>query len=185
MTTRARNLHWIATGDAGAHETLGVMRDAVHNAVNDPTFVWWARSIVEDCPQRNETCCAYAVREFVSGAIHFQRDPVGVENITPPLVHMQKLRGRFGAYVLGDCDDAATLSAALGMAVGLPARFVALAFPMPGDPPGMRYGQDNAPYQHVFTELLAGGAWREMDTTRPDNIALASVRISRRLTYPL
>lgn len=185
MTTRALAVHWLATGDAGAKETLRVMAAAVHHAITNPAFVWWARSIVQDCPPRNETCCAYAIREYVAGAVHFQRDPLGVENITPPEVHMQKLRGRFGAYVLGDCDDAATLSAALGMAVGLPARFVVLAFPMPGDAPGVRYTQDTAPYQHVYTELLAGGAWREMDTTRPDNLALANVRVARRLVYPV
>lgn len=185
MTTRVHATHWLATGDAGSRETLATMARAVREAIVDISFVWWARSIVQDCPPRNETCCAYSIREYVSGAIRFVRDPVGVENITPPLEHMRKLRGAFGAYVLGDCDDAATLSAALGMAVGLPARFVAIAFPMPGDAPGMKYTADNAPYQHVYTELLAGGAWREMDTTRPDNLALANVRVARRIIYPV
>lgn len=183
--TRALSSVWLATGDAGAAETLRVMQKYVHEALVSPSFTWWARSLVDDCPTRNETCIAYAIRDYVQTAIKFIRDPIGVENITPPLVHMDKLRGHFGSTVGGDCDDAATLSAALGMSVGLPARFQAIAFPQPGDVPGMRYNEDNAPFGHVYTELLAGGAWREMDTTRPDNIDLRNIKVVRRLTFPV
>lgn len=169
MTQRTVATQWLASGDAGARETLRVMSRVVHEAIAATAFVWWARGIVQSCPPHAEACCAQAIRDYVSGAVWFQRDPLGVENITHPLDHMQRLADP-AAHVVGDCDDAATLSAALGMAVGLPARFIALAFGQPSDPPGTRYTQANAPYLHVYTELLAGGQWREMDTTRPEQM---------------
>lgn len=170
MTTRARNVHWLATGDAGAKETLRFMSRVVRQAVASPDFVWWARSLTAECEARDETCLASTVRRFVARVLHFRRDPVGVENITPPLTHMMKLRGSYAAFVDGDCDDAATLSAALGMAVGLEARFQVIALARPGAPAPRAYTEANAPYQHVYTELRAGGRWLEMDTTRPEQM---------------
>lgn len=180
MTTRTVNSRWIATGDPGVRETLQIMQRVVHAAIADPSFVWWARELVNDCPPRQELCCAQTIREYVRRSVWFCRDPLGVENITPPLEHMRKLRGNYGGHVLGDCDDAATLSAALGMAVGLPAQFQALAFGRPDDPPGTVYTDVNAPYMHVYTTLMADGVWHEMDTTRPDQMLPPT--IVRRLT---
>ena len=180
MTTRGL-VGWIVNGDAGAVETLHVMQRLVRAAVLDPSFVWWSREICQDCVARDEYCLALVIRQFVDMSVKFVRDPVGVESLTSPLTHMKKLRGHYGMTVGGDCDDAATLSAALGLAVGLPARFVVIAFPVAAPIPGEGFVEDNAPYQHVFTELYAAGQWREMDTTKP--LGIGPIRIVRRLTF--
>lgn len=180
MTTRQYAHVWMATGDAGARETLGVMARLVHQAAADTNFVWWARNIVNDCPPHNDECNALAIRDFVDRYVWFQRDPLGVENLTHPLEHMRRLTMPGASHVKGDCDDVATLSAALGLALGMPAAFTVLAFARPDDPPGTRYGEYNAPYQHVYTSLAAGSRLYEMDTTRP--LAMLPPQIVRQLT---
>lgn len=169
MTTRGYATRWLAVGDAGAKGTLSYMAQLVHQATSDPQFVWWARSIVNNCLPRDDSCCALSIREFVDRSVWFLRDPLGNENITPPLEHMRRLMSAPGSHVRGDCDDAATLSAALGLAVGMPARFTVLAFAPNDAPPLAHYDQRNAPFEHVFTSLWSSNenAWRDMDTTRP------------------
>lgn len=182
MTTRTYG-RWLATGDAGARETLGYMAQLVHQASGDPQFVWWARSIVNDCMPRDDSCCALSIREFVARSVWFLRDPLGSENITPPLEHMRRLMAAPGSHVRGDCDDAATLSAALGLAVGMPAMFTVLAFAPNDAPLDVRYDQRNAPFEHVYTSLYSSndGGWREMDTTRP--LADLPIRVVRSLNW--
>jgi len=80
------------------------------------------------------------------GAVH--RGPRGL---------VQRSAGQRGVAQV-DCDDVAMLGAALGKAVGLRARFVAVAF-----------GPRGAPYRHVWAELgpRTNNVWLDMDTTRP------------------
>lgn len=169
MTTRTYGTRWLAIGDGGAKETLQYMAQLVHQAAADAEFVWWARGVINNCLPRDDACCAMTIRAFVDHSVWFLRDPLGVENITPPLEHMRRLMQAPGSHVRGDCDDAATLSAALGLAAGMPAQFTVLAFVPDDAPPGVHYDQRNAPYEHVFASLWSTNenGWREMDTTRP------------------
>jgi hypothetical protein len=68
--------------------------------------------------------------------------------------------------VLGACDDAAVLAAALGMAVALEARFTAYAF---GHPTGT-LADRSAPFTHVITSLFDGQGWQLLDVTRPEDM---------------
>lgn len=148
---------WILSTDSAVRHTLGRMSRAVRLALNDPDFVWWARDILKYVPERDYRGQAMAVRAFVARSIRFARDPLGVESITRPQEHQKRLQA--GGFVLGDCDDAATLAAALGMSVGLRGEFTVLAFNRP-----------DAPYQHVYTTLVTpAGEKVECDTTRAAN----------------
>ena len=136
------------------------MQHDVNGAIQDHEFVDWVRAeIYKYAPSaidnRDYSGVARGVRAYVAEHIKFCPDPVGIENITPPQAHMKLLRKVH--TVLGDCDDAATLSAAMGKSLGIPASFKILAFRKP-----------NAPYQHVITYLHPrGGLVIDMDTTRP------------------
>jgi hypothetical protein len=156
MTGTQARPGWRILGTPGAKSTLSKMSRGVHYAIHKPEFVWWARSVVQTCSARNVMCQARMIRAYVARVIQFTRDPVGAENITPPLEHMDRIKEALAngpGYVLGDCDDAASLSAALGMAVGIPASFRILAF--------------GGPWQHVYTILhVPQGGDVEMDTTR-------------------
>ncbi|MGI8481227.1 MAG: transglutaminase domain-containing protein [Chthoniobacterales bacterium] len=156
QTTRG----FLIASDAQAKMTLNRMRQKVRQAVLDHDFVWWARKELHKLApdafaSRNWSQVARAVRQYVGAHIRFTPDPVGDENLTPPLEHMRMFQN--GATILlGDCDDAATLSAAMAEAVGIPAEFVLRAF----------YKPDN-PYQHVLTVLHPkGGGAMVSDTTR-------------------
>lgn len=146
--------------DAQAKLTLKRMQHNVNGAIQDHEFVNWVRGEIyryspNAVEERNYPAVARAIRAYVADHIKFVPDPVGIENITPPQEHMrllQKVR-----IVLGDCDDAATLSAAMGKSLGIGASFKILAFRKP-----------DAPYQHVITYLHPrGGMVIDMDTTRP------------------
>lgn len=151
---------FLIESDAQAKLTLSRMRQKVRQSVLDREFIWWVRGelnkIAPDAIRtRNWAGVARAVREFVAAHIVYCPDPVGVENLTAPVEHMQLFKN--GARtLLGDCDDAASLSAAMGEALGIGAEFVARAF----------YKPDN-PYQHVVTYLHPkGSSGIDMDTTR-------------------
>ena len=85
----------------------------------------------------------------------FRRDPWRLEWVMAPAAQLAYVKAQ--GCVEGDCDDAAVLAAALGEALGFPARFAVLGFL------GRR-----GPISHVFTELeVPGAGWYELDVTRP------------------
>lgn len=96
---------------------------------------------------------AQRIRSWLRRHIAFLRDPATAELLHDPVSVLLELgrRPRFAA----DCDDVAMLGAALGLAIGLRARFVIL-----GDAGG---------FAHVFTELTDPELeeWVELDITRP------------------
>ena len=94
-----------------------------------------------------------ALEGYGRAVFHFTRDPHGVELLHTPAWMLREIAQRGKTYV--DCDDAALLLAALGEAVGIPARFVAVAF-----------FDRAAPYSHVWVELFDGRGWRILDPTR-------------------
>jgi transglutaminase-like putative cysteine protease len=161
MTTKVRRGFYIpyVPGDAQAKQTLRQMQHLVNGAIQDHEFVWWVRGEINaiapvTIESRDYAGVARAIRSYVAAHIRFSPDPDGIENITPPLEHMKYLRKY--RVLLGDCDDAATLSASMGKALGIPAEFRILAFWRP-----------DSPYQHVVTYLHPrGGQVIDMDTTR-------------------
>lgn len=159
MSTSLRKGFYIES-DSQAKSTLRLMQHLVNGAIQDHEFVWWVRGEINfiaplTIEDRNWVGVARAIRSYVAAHIRFCPDPDGIENITPPREHMKLLK--LHRVLLGDCDDAATLSAAMGKSLGIPAEFRIFAF----------YKPDN-PYQHVVTYLHPrGGSVIDMDTTAP------------------
>jgi transglutaminase-like putative cysteine protease len=75
-----------------------------------------------------------ALYYFVCRRIRYQRDPLTVELVKTPLATLQT--------GVGDCDDIATLLAAMVLLCGSEARFVTVGFKRRG------------PFTHVFCEAL-------------------------------
>lgn len=110
---------------------------------------------IRGCPSLAFGCQLDALRAWLLTVWRFARDPAGVEMVSRPGAMLDEFR--CVGYITGDCDDAAVLGAAIGKAVGFPARFVVLGFHGP-----------RSPFTHVFTELMEGpGLWRDLDITRP------------------
>jgi transglutaminase-like putative cysteine protease len=140
----------IPPGNAGVLVTVQTMRDMVRGQAEAPEVVEWAEALASPCcPVKT----AEAVRRFLRQHVIFQPDPPGVEFVRDPLYMLRRIGSQ--GYAEGDCDDVATLGAALGAASYLPARFRLLSFG-PAEP-----------FEHVFTELGTGTGWVELDTTRP------------------
>ena len=144
----------IPAGDAGASITLRKMQVLVNQSLTDPVVINTAKSIIRFLPERNYPMFVDALREFLSQRVLFCKDPRGVELLHTPRYMLDTIARRF--YLQADCDDAAILAAALGKALGLRARFVALGFSVP-----------RAPLSHVYTEIgLPSGEWIPLDTTK-------------------
>jgi transglutaminase-like putative cysteine protease len=139
----------IPDGDAGTMATLRKMRELARVSAPTPLLQRTGRYIVGSggAPRG-----AARIRRFLARHVRFHPDPFMLELVQTPRLQLERIRT--AGYVLGDCDDIATLGAALGLAVHLAARFVVLAF----DPAG--------PWEHVYCELLTPDGWAELDTSR-------------------
>ncbi|MGE0347385.1 MAG: transglutaminase family protein [Gemmatimonadales bacterium] len=153
---------WIPTGSLGIELTIFRMRRLVRGALGSPLLAETAAGIVAGSGSSVEA--AERIRAFLELVVEFTPDPDGSELLKSPRYMLREIQelGR----VRGDCDDVAILGAALGRAVGLPARFVLLAF------------VHGAPFEHVYTELLTADGWLELDTTKPHQLP-SGLRIVR------
>lgn len=153
MKTRVERYR-IAPGDRGVRQTVKYMRRLVVRSLSEPLPVETAALIITPYCTTCSAEVALAIRGFLETYFVFVPDPVGHELLRAP-THLLEQIEKVG-HASGDCDDVAILGASLGMAVGLPARFVILGF----DPHG--------PFSHVYTELYTSQGWQEMDTTAPE-----------------
>lgn len=112
----------IPNGIEGTRATLRIMRDFARAAVRNPAQIvrQKAESLVESLPPRKYFAEIRALHEFVRDEIRYLRDPVGIERVATPEATLEIKQG--------DCDDKATLLAALLDSIGHPSRFVAVAF---------------------------------------------------------
>ena len=128
------------------------VRDCLAHSV---ALVQTANNIVSGVAPRDTNGQIQALASWLDAHFRYLSDPVGVELLRDPGGAMLEIRQR--GFTQGDCDEAAMLAAALGMANGIPARFRALGF----------YTR-TAPYSHVVCDLLgANNRWIPVDITKP------------------
>lgn len=164
---------YIGTGDAQTRDTLARMRKLIYDASDDAQVVQLARTIVAGVSGHDFTAQARAVRAWLVKHFRFVRDPRSIELLEEPSVHIRNVQ-RTG-YTQGDCDDAATLGAALASAIGMDGQLTAEAFMF-----------KDAPYQHVFAVLNTPAGPLDLDTTRPQSIPFGAIlsSVSRRFSLP-
>jgi len=144
------------------------MRQLARQGSVDPLVRSAAASIIRTAGPRDPASQIRRVRLFLKERVQYVADPVDVELVNRPRAMLQQVKAKGRAF--GDCDDVATLAAALGLAIGLPARFVAVGFD------GLA-----GPFGHVYTELTGPGLkqWMRLDTTRPEVNARQGSRVWR------
>lgn len=142
----------IGTGQAAGLDAVHRMRQLVQAQYALPLVRETAAAIVRGTGTDSELQVD-RLRTWLTRTVGFLRDPYQVEGLHTPEALLTLLGAR--GYLEVDCDDVAILGAALGLAIGLRARFVLL-------------GADGA-YEHVWAELADpdGGPWFELDITRP------------------
>ena len=141
-------------------QTLAHMRSLVAESMADPSVVIFARSFALRGGQREYRKQAELIQAWLRGVWVFVDDPLDREFLVAPgaLMSMATSFGR----IVGDCDEAAMLGAALGQAIGLAPQFVVLGFASPDA------GADGR-MAHVYTQLLTpDGDTISLDVTRPD-----------------
>lgn len=144
-------LHALPAGNAGVRATLNLMRELVRHYKKDLNIRNLAAQIVSPLQQKNFVGEVKRLHGFVRDNVRYVRDIHGVETIQTPPKTLE-----FG---YGDCDDKATLLAALLESIGHPTRFVAI---------GMQPGK----LSHVYVETLIGpnrspDSWIGLETTEP------------------
>lgn len=155
-------------GDAGVFQTLTAMRTVIRRAVADPRIQLAARTAAPlgSTPlQIRDGILSWLLTHSV-----FRNDPVAVELVRTPTAQLGVIarQGRMP----GDCDDAATLGAALALTRGLPTRLTVIGFGPTGPATS---------YTHVYPEVRVGGGWLDLDVQRradsPMPTRLASLEV--------
>lgn len=159
----------IATGYVGSMQTLARMKSVVRSSLTVPEVVQAAGRIISFLPPRDQVKQALAIRDALTRVFRFVPDPKGVELLRTPLFQLREIHNR--GTTIGDCDDAAILGAALGMAVGIGAVFRVISF------------RRGANFAHVYTILTPrNGRAIDLDVTKPAQGAAAPVGYQ---DYPL
>lgn len=138
----------LPSGPAGTAATLSIMKRLAREAVNAPTQLArnQALEIFRGAGLRSRDWIgeAKALQQWIQNCIRYVRDPVDVELVQTPEVTLKNRTG--------DCDDQATLLAAMLKATGHPARFVAV-------------GIKGGPFSHVLVETkLNSSKWAAAET---------------------
>jgi transglutaminase-like putative cysteine protease len=155
-----QTLKAIPSGVAGVRATLNEMRQLVREYKKNDQVRSTAAEIVSPLQQKNFMGEIKRLHSFVRDQIRYLRDIHNVETLqTPP----ETLRRKYG-----DCDDKATLLAAMLEAIGHPSRFVAI-----GKTPGK--------FSHVYVETRVGPRWIGLETTEPVEIGWQPSNIMARM----
>lgn len=144
----------IAGGDRGIAQTIRYMYGAVmgNEGVHSAEIRRQALKIVELVASRDQQREIATILQWVKNNIKFRGEYA--ETVQTPLVTLQ--------LKAGDCDDQATLIAALLSSLGYKTRFSTVA------------ADSSAPwaYSHVFTEVFQRktGRWVSVDSTVPQSV---------------
>lgn len=142
-------------GDSQTRATLSTMRQVVHAALSDPHVVEATVNVVRGVSGRSAIHLAARIEDWARHHVVFLPDPLipnGGEFLRTPDLALQEIRW-YGVARL-DCDDAAMLTAAMCMAVGVPCQFRAVA-----------YGNTREPFAHVYTQAFTQRGWYPLDVT--------------------
>jgi hypothetical protein len=128
-------------GDAGVFGTLWAMKAFVDDAVErSPLLAAVARELGQHCKTKMQR--AHAVYEFLKDNVRFAKDPAGLEHVRHPDQLLHEI-DRCG-HASGDCDDVATLGAAMLKKLGLSPVFIVVGRRRGGRFEHVLYGVRNA-----------------------------------------
>jgi transglutaminase-like putative cysteine protease len=147
QTARPQYLGELPPGEPGTRATLHAMRELVKRFKTAGQVRETALALIQGLPPKAYAQEVRALFEYVRDAIRYVRDIHGVETLQTPVATLE--------LEAGDCDDKATLLAALLQSIGHPTRFVAEGYRSPGH------------YSHVYLQTRVGrpGQWLSLDPT--------------------
>lgn len=158
----------IPSGPAGVVATLRVMKQLAKAANRDPRQIVRLKAceIYKNAglAPRNWFGEARALQVFVQNGIRYVRDPMDHELVQTPEVTLKLAQG--------DCDDQSTLLAAMLIATGHPAQFVAV-------------GLDGGEFSHVLVETKIGPQWYAVETILKKPLGWYPPNVTKRYVLPL
>lgn len=145
----------VPEGAAGTRATLNIMARLVRECRTDPLIRRTAANLVAELPEQSFYAEAEKLFFFVRDSIRYLQDTNNVEVLQNPRITLTE---RYG-----DCDDKATLLAALLESVGHPCRFVAVGY--------TKFDE----FEHVYLETKIGARWVAAETTMPVPFGFAPI----------
>lgn len=139
----------IPEDDAGTTQTIAAMQERIDQGRRSAKVQGTAVRITSHVKSFDQLGQIRAICEWTRRNIRFRNDPVGSEALRTPDLTLE--------WKAGDCDDYATLIAALLESLGIRTRLVAAAT-NPRHP---------AAFTHVWPEALLKGRWLACDMARP------------------
>jgi transglutaminase-like putative cysteine protease len=136
----------IPSGPPGIAATVRVMRDIARHFQSNLLVREKAGALTQHLPQKAWAQQVEALHRYVRDGIRYLPDPEDVELVQTPVVTMD--------IEHGDCDDKATLLAALLKSIRHPVRFQAV-------------GYEPGKFSHVYVETRIGDRWIPLETTAP------------------
>ena len=141
----------VPTGLAGVKATLALMVRLAKQYKVHPFVRELAKTLTARCAERDQLCEVTALQHFVRDQVRYVLDVHEVETLQTPLNTLGyiELPGRYipntrlpadwrpnasPPVAAGDCDDKATLLAALMLSIGIPGCFCAIAVNDEPDP---------------------------------------------------
>lgn len=143
----------IKDGYPGIEQTIRAMRKLVQQYRTDISIRQAATQAVFLTPEKDDYAEIEAIFHMVQRGIRYCKDIHQVETLSTPTMTL--------AQRLGDCDDQATLLAALLESIGYATRFVIAAYNQPGA------------YEHVYLQVYCHGQWIDLDPTEQNDIGWA------------
>jgi transglutaminase-like putative cysteine protease len=135
----------IGEGLGGMLDTVALMRRLAREGSRDMSVRTAATQVVYLQPERNELHEVNSLFEYVRDHVRYVRDPLFFEAVAVPAQVL--------ALGFGDCDDKATLLAAMLESVGYLSRFVVAGY------------NDAERPEHVYLQVFVGGQWIDADPT--------------------
>lgn len=144
-------------GDITPSQTIAVMARYARAGAAHPLVRKTAAAIVQNADPHDSVAQVDAIARWVGDHLQFLRDPEGQERVEAPWTMLADIASAW--FTQGDCDDMATLVAALALAVGLSVMFVTVGLDTP-----------DAPFSHVYATLRGPGmpGWLDVDPARTE-----------------
>ena len=116
------------------------------------------------CGPVDAACRVRRLGRWVGDHLRFLPDPVGVEAVASPALHIARIQREGSSF--GDCDDAAALAGCLARAVGSAVRLVVVSV------------RPDKKLHHIFAQGAgAAGQWIDMDPFLTERRGAAFTRV--------
>lgn len=162
----------------GAGQTVATMVRAALESQNDFSVRLLTEEICRNLASKDYSSEALAIYYFVLTHTRYMRDPRTVELVRAPYVVVKEILA--GKVPNLDCDDLATLLAALLLATGAEVRYVTVAFQN-------AFYRGQRQYSHVFVQAKEPrtGAWVTLDPVAAEKTAQMMNRTKAAMFWPV